>query len=84
MSKLLVQIDYIKIAQWLKIIKHCENKIMDELDKAAKNVRSCQKHDCYVLMTGEDLGLCKNCVQNEASNEPNDDNYKTCLQKWGY
>ena len=35
MSKLPVTIDYVKIAQWAKMIKYYEQKILDELDQAA-------------------------------------------------
>ena len=36
MSRLNVEINYMKIAQWFKSIQYLERKIMDELDRAAK------------------------------------------------
>ncbi len=36
MSKLPVEIDYIKLAQWVNQIEHCIDKIRKELDMAVE------------------------------------------------
>lgn len=42
MSKLIVNIDYVKIAQWMKMIDYYKKRIEKELDRAVEE-RKCQK-----------------------------------------
>ena len=88
MSKLPVNIDYIKLSQYVKVVECYMKKITEELDKAVIDQKKewfCEEAECFRYFNKLESEECCVCKRNkEKLKIDGEDRFMSHIQKYGY